>query len=42
MAKGVWDLSKLYKNNDDFLSDFELAKKCLKIVILIILDLHIL
>ncbi len=27
---GVWDLSQLYKTNDDFLNDFELAQKLLK------------
>ena len=30
MAKTVWDLTHLYKDNDEFLSDFENAKKILK------------
>ena len=30
MVNTSWDLSHLYASNDDFLSDFELAKKYLK------------
>lgn len=30
MAFGVWNLTHLYASNDEFLSDFENAKKCLK------------
>ena len=30
MALGVWDLSHLYKTNDDFLSDYKNIEKYLK------------
>ena len=30
MAFGVWDLSHLYKTNDEFLKDFAYLEKCLK------------